>query len=113
MTGKDNPGVYVPPPLIYVAVFMLATFLQKTTGINNLLFKSSFILITGILFFAAAIFFIARSLYQFIRTKNTVMTIKGAASLQITGIYRATRNPMYVGLLFLYLGLTCLIGNWW
>ena len=54
-----------------------------------------------------------RSLNQFIRTKNTVVTIKAAESLQIKGIYKTTRNPMYVGLVLVYLGLTCLIGNWW
>ena len=30
-----------------------------------------------------------------------------------TGIYGITRNPMYVGLAMVYLGITCFIGNWW
>lgn len=30
-----------------------------------------------------------------------------------TGIYGITRNPMYVGLAMVYLGITCIIGNWW
>jgi len=54
-----------------------------------------------------------RSLRQFFLTKNTLILIKPASSLQITGIYGITRNPMYVGLAILYLGITCLIGNWW
>ena len=41
------------------------------------------------------------------------MLIKPATSLQTTGIYSITRNPMYVGLLFVYIGLTFLIGNLW
>ena len=108
MIAKDNPGVYIPPPLIYVAVFVIAVFLQKKTGIDHSLFKTRSILFTSILFFVPALYFLIRSLNQFIRTKNTVVTIKAAESLQITGIYKTTRNPMYVGL-----GLTCLIGNWW
>ena len=108
MIAKDNPGVYIPPPLIYVAVFVIAVFLQKKTGIDHSLFQTRSILFTSILFFVPALYFLIRSLNQFIRTKNTVVTIKAAESLQITGIYKTTRNPMYVGL-----GLTCLIGNWW
>ena len=46
-------------------------------------------------------------------TKNTVILIKPASSLQITGIYGITRNPMYIGLAIVYLGITCFIGNWW
>jgi protein-S-isoprenylcysteine O-methyltransferase Ste14 len=60
-----------------------------------------------------ALYFLVRSLRQFFLTKNTLILIKPASSLQITGIYRITRNPMYVGLAILYLGITCFIGNWW
>lgn len=109
----DNPGVYIPPPLIYAAVFGIAVFLQKEIGIDNSLFQTRSILFTSILFFVLALYFMIRSLNQFIRTKNTVVTIKAAESLQITGIYKITRNPMYVSLVLVYLGLTCLIGNWW
>ena len=41
------------------------------------------------------------------------MTIRPARSLQTDGIYAWTRNPMYLGLLFLYSGLALLLGNGW
>lgn len=63
--------------------------------------------------FVAALFFLSRSLMQFFKTKNTVVLIKPASSLQTTGIYSISRNPMYVGLAFVYLGVTCFIGNAW
>jgi protein-S-isoprenylcysteine O-methyltransferase Ste14 len=50
---------------------------------------------------------------QFIRTKNTIVPNKPASSLQTTGVYHSTRNPMYLALMLVYLGLSCLIGNWW
>lgn len=110
---RDHPGVYIPPPLLYAAVFMLAVFLQHTFSINNYLFELKGTKFAGILFLIAAVFFIFRSLGQFIRTKNTVMTIRPANTLQTTGIYKITRNPMYQGLVFVYIGLTCIAGNWW
>jgi len=42
-----------------------------------------------------------------------LITIKPATSLQTTGIYSISRNPMYVGLMNLYIGLSFIIGNWW
>ena len=42
-----------------------------------------------------------------------MITIKSANSLQTDGVYAITRNPMYLGLLFLYTGIAFFAGNWW
>jgi protein-S-isoprenylcysteine O-methyltransferase Ste14 len=54
-----------------------------------------------------------KSVRQFIIDKTTFEVNKQVTTLQAKGIYSITRNPMYVGLLFLYLGVTCFIGNLW
>jgi protein-S-isoprenylcysteine O-methyltransferase Ste14 len=110
---SKGPGVYIPPPLLYAFIFLAAVFIQKKIPITDLVFHSQPIKITGIVLLVIALFFSARSLGQFFRTKNTLILIKRASSLQTTGIYRVSRNPMYVGLALIYLGLSCLIGNWW
>jgi protein-S-isoprenylcysteine O-methyltransferase Ste14 len=53
------------------------------------------------------------ALLQFAKTKNTLVTVKPANSLQTSGIYTVSRNPMYVSLLLFYAGLAFLVGNWW
>ena len=110
---KDHPGIYIPPPLFYVAFFMLAVYLQHIFSINNFFFQLRTTMFAGVLFLVAAVFFLFTSLGRFIRTKNSVMTIRPANTLQTTGIYKITRNPMYQGLVFVYTGLTCIAGNWW
>ena len=110
---KDSPGVYIPPPLFYVVIFLVALFLQKKFPINAMLFREQGMKILGILFIVIALFFLIRSLRQFIKSKNTLVTMLPASSLQTKGIYQITRNPMYLGLAIVYLGLSCLIGNWW
>ncbi|MEO7209491.1 MAG: isoprenylcysteine carboxylmethyltransferase family protein [Chitinophagaceae bacterium] len=110
---SKGPGVYFPPPLLYVLIFFVAQFLQKEFPIGNLLFHTMALKIIGTLFLVIAIFFMARSLRQFFLTKNTVILIKPANSLQTTGIYATTRNPMYVGLVLIYMGIACFAGNWW
>ncbi|MFI5153114.1 MAG: methyltransferase family protein [Chitinophagales bacterium] len=110
---KDNPGVYIPPPLIYALTFILAVFLQKEFPINDSFFHLQWTKMGGILLFGFALFFMLRSLRQFLQSKNTIVTILPAHSLQTNGIYAITRNPMYIGLAVLYLGLSCFLGNWW
>src|SRR6478609_4734459 len=92
---SKGPGVYIPPPLFYVLIFIASVLIQKQIPISDTLF------------------FLVRSLRQFFLTKNTLILIKPATSLQTNGIYGITRNPMYVGLAIGYLGITCFIGNWW
>ncbi|MEO7044682.1 MAG: isoprenylcysteine carboxylmethyltransferase family protein [Ferruginibacter sp.] len=110
---KDSPGVYIPPPLFYVLIFFTSIYIQKRRPINNSVFQQQWIKVVGLIFLAISLFFLIRSLRQFIQTKNTLILIKPASSLQTNGIYGVTRNPMYVGLAIVYLGLSCLFGNWW
>ena len=110
---SKGPGVYIPPPLFYILIFIAAVFIQKRIPISDALFRSWAIKAVGVFFLIVALIFLVRSLRQFFLTKNTLILIKPASSLQTTGIYGITRNPMYVGLAFVYLGITCFIGNWW
>src|SRR5436305_14332816 len=110
---NDHPGVYVPPPIIYALVFLAGIFLQKLFPFNKDFFFSAIAKISGIVFIIIALFFLLNSLSQFIKSRNTVVTIKPAASLQTTGIYSITRNPMYIGLVLIYISLGFLTGNWW
>lgn len=112
-TKEDSPGVYIPPPLIYILTFLAAVFIQRKFPINNSLFHEQFTKIMGVLFLLTALFFLVRSLRQFFLSKNTVVLIKPASSLQTNGIYSITRNPMYVSLALVYLGISCFVGNWW
>lgn len=110
---QDSPGVHVPPPLFYISIFIASRFIQKAISIDKALFQSRAIKFIGIFFFIIALFFSVSSLRQFFRSKNTLIPLKPASSLQTNGIYSISRNPMYTGLAIAYLGLTCFIGNWW
>ena len=110
---KDSPGVYTPPPLVYAITFIMALVMQKRFPIDDSLFHRQWTKMLGGLLLVTALFFLARSLGQFFQSKNTVVSIKPATSLQTTGIYGMTRNPMYLGLAIVFLGITCFIGNWW
>ncbi|MCB9194208.1 MAG: isoprenylcysteine carboxylmethyltransferase family protein [Flavobacteriales bacterium] len=110
---KDSPGVRIPPPLLYAATFLLALFLEKRLPIHPHLLSDRGSRVVGGVLIAGAIVFIFPALRQFFLSKNTLITHRPANSLQATGIYRFSRNPMYTGTLFLYLGLSCMLGNCW
>jgi protein-S-isoprenylcysteine O-methyltransferase Ste14 len=92
---------------------LAAVFIQKKVPINDSLFHRQVTKIVGVGLLIIALFFLLRSLRQFVLSKNTLVTIMPTHSLQTNGIYNISRNPMYLGLAIAYLGISCLIGNWW
>lgn len=112
-TKNDSPGVLIPPPLIYVLTFFASVLLQRIFPLSISFFDSTAAYILGWIFIAANIIFIMPALVRFYKSKNTLVLIKPANSLQTTGVYTLSRNPMYMGLLLLYSGLAFLNGNWW
>lgn len=109
----DSPGVYFPPPLLYALIFLAAALLQRKLPITDSGLHSPTTQLAGAFFLLAAAWLLGASLRQFFVSKNTLLPIKPAASLQSAGIYGRTRNPMYVGLALVYLGAACFLGNWW
>lgn len=110
---KDHPGVYFPPPLLYVLIFFIATALQRRLPFSSYFFSTTISTILGCIFFFAGILFIAPAVRLFKKTNNTMLTIKPATSLQTSGIYTISRNPMYVGLLCFYIASAFWFGSWY
>jgi protein-S-isoprenylcysteine O-methyltransferase Ste14 len=113
MKNNDHPGVYLPPPLIYAAIFFLSLLLQRVWPLSNAFFGTTAARVTGWVLVVLFCLLAFPALWRFLQSRNTLITIKAAKDLQTTGIYAFTRNPMYLGLLFLYSGIAFLAGNWW
>lgn len=109
----DHPGVYFPPPLLYIAMFLGTMAMQHIVNINDSFFGSGIALVGSFVLVAAGLTLMLPAILLFFRTKNSLIPIKPATSLQATGIYALTRNPMYLGLLLIYIGVAFWIGNWW
>src|SRR3546814_11954944 len=103
----------MPPPFLSSSSFLAALLLQRMLPRRSSFFGTCVSTIIGWLALITGLVFAFPALRQFFITKNTLVTIKPAHALQTSGIYSISRNPMYVGLLFLYSGLSLLAGHWW
>jgi protein-S-isoprenylcysteine O-methyltransferase Ste14 len=94
----------IPPPIVTL-FFGLCIYLSRpyfpefSFSILNSLSTISFML--GITVFATAV-------SSFKRQNTTVnpISIEKASSLVVNGVFKYSRNPMYLGMLFILLGLT-------
>jgi protein-S-isoprenylcysteine O-methyltransferase Ste14 len=107
----DTSGVRIPPPLIYLVGFLAGVGLEAAFPIPGL--PSALELLA--LFLGAAIWLaLDGSAMAFFRSARTSMVpMRPTSALVISGPYRITRNPMYVGMAFLHAGLALALGMIW
>lgn len=101
----------IPPPLYLLIFGVLMSWLDyffpepQWQGMYNLALGGMFVLLGLVcIFWAAGLFF---------RAKTTVspLTPSNSTQLVISGLYRFTRNPMYLGLLFMLIGWALYLGS--
>ena len=109
----DNPGVVLPPPLIYVVLFASSILLHRISPFRWNFLTDTICRWGGPVFIICSLLLLFASLWRFFESGNTLITFRPSRSLQKTGIYAYTRNPMYLGLLLLYSGIAFLKGNPW
>jgi protein-S-isoprenylcysteine O-methyltransferase Ste14 len=105
-----SPAARIPPPLLFVTAFVVGLVLQRRlfgSTTPSLALRWSGIVVTG--------FGIALALWAvglFARRRTTIVPHGVASTLVVRGPYRRTRNPMYVSLLIIYVGVTVWTGTW-
>ncbi|HYE27967.1 MAG TPA: isoprenylcysteine carboxylmethyltransferase family protein [Allosphingosinicella sp.] len=102
----DNPRVYVPPPLLALAVLAAGLAIDGRLAAppdGPILLKvgAGALIVSGILPIAIA-------LGLFRRRKTRPEPWAPSSALVVEGIYRFTRNPMYLGMMLVYAGLALL-----
>jgi protein-S-isoprenylcysteine O-methyltransferase Ste14 len=107
----DTAGISVPPPAYYVAAFLVGVALE-------LIFPTSWPS-TGVRVAAAVIgggawlALDGAATVIFRRAGTSMIPMKPTTALVTSGPYRFTRNPMYVGMAFLYVALAFAFGVMW
>ncbi len=102
------------PSRLYPPHYLLLSILS-IVGIDSLLqmpFVSSAIaLFGGLLFLLSGIVLAASAARLFSKAKTGIVPFSESTKLVVSGAYRFTRNPMYLGMFFCLIGVTLLVNN--
>jgi protein-S-isoprenylcysteine O-methyltransferase Ste14 len=109
--ATDRAKIVAPPPVIYVGVLGFGLLLEWLWPTQVLTWPlavavGSVVLICGVVGLAAAI----RTL---LRAQTPVDPYKGTATIVTNGLFRFSRNPIYVSDMLLYVGLSLVLNTWW
>jgi protein-S-isoprenylcysteine O-methyltransferase Ste14 len=108
-----DPGVRFPPPLLFVSGFLAGWLIHRALPLAIAGGRRPVTSAIGWLLIAAGLTIIAAGLLTFVRHRTAILPHHAASRLVTTGPYRFTRNPMYVGITSLYLGLALLTAMAW
>jgi protein-S-isoprenylcysteine O-methyltransferase Ste14 len=111
-TPPDHAGVFIPPPLLYVVPLGIGALLQRLVPVA-ILPRSVGTMAGGWLLFALGIALFAAALLNFRRARTSLIPVKPTTAIVESGPYRFTRNPMYVSMTLIYLGVTLWIDSIW
>lgn len=111
-SAERGANVNIPPPLIYIGFIVLGALLQY--AIAPIAFPGdTWIRIAGVVFILAGLVLIFSALATFKRTGQDPKPWTVSPELIVQGPYRWTRNPMYVGLTCILIGLGLALNNPW
>jgi protein-S-isoprenylcysteine O-methyltransferase Ste14 len=111
VSTADNPGVRFPPPIVYVAAIAGGAVLQKVQPLAIGGGAMRIVIAWACIALWAAI--MLASFYSFWSRRTSIVPVRPASALVEAGPYRFTRNPMYVSLVLLSLGVGLWLNTWW
>lgn len=114
MRESDCADVVIKPPLLFLAALGLGYLLSRYVPIGPGLAKPNALGLTvGLIFIALGFALAIRSVQMFRRAGTHVVPGEPATALVMTGPYRFTRNPIYIGFVLVYFGLSIVLTSVW
>ncbi len=108
---EETSGVKFPPPLLYLAGFLAGVALEAAVPVNRP--PLAVTLAATAIALAAWWYFDGRATVAFARAKTSMIPMKPSTTLVTEGPYQVTRNPMYLGMAFLYVAIAFAVGLVW
>ena len=102
---NDSPRVFVPPPLVFASLLAIGLVIDSSR------FAIGSTQALGIGFAGAGLALIAAALGYFRKLRTRPEPWQPASALVTTGIYRISRNPMYLGMTLLSIGVALIFSS--
>lgn len=110
----DRPNAFPWPPLVYIAAIAISIILNivyPQPWISGLL--GDILFATGWLAALGAVALYASALYAMRQAHTTVLPTKAAEHLVTEGAFAVTRNPIYLSMSLLMIGVGLITGIVW
>lgn len=111
MTQRDRPDIVAPPPLLYLAALVLVFALQWSWPLPILNLA-----VTSWLGWAALVLGLALNLWgvwSMKRARTPINPYRAVENIVTAGAFRLSRNPLYVGLDLVLLGVALMLDSLW
>lgn len=105
MSDIQSPAVRFPPPLLYLGMILLGWLLGYLLPLPTIALSPRLLKGVGGLFILIGIAINILGFLQFKKNKEDVIPWTGSEQMIAEGIYKITRNPMYVGMSAIALGI--------
>jgi protein-S-isoprenylcysteine O-methyltransferase Ste14 len=109
--SPDNPGVFVLPPFLYGGAFLLFLLCRAVWPLP--ITERGSLLWLGLAIAAIAIGIGVWGRRTMVAAGTNVRPTLPATAVVSAGPFRYSRNPLYISLTVLYLGLTLVANTWW
>ena len=108
-----SAGVRFPPPFVYALGILAGWLIDRRWrwAITDHPATWRPVVVAALILVWFALFISAVT--RFRRAGTSIIPNKPVSAFVVTGPYRFTRNPMYVSLAALYLGVALFINSWW
>lgn len=111
---KDSPGVFAPPPLIFLSGLIAGGIVQWFYPLN--IFSADYRTLSRISGILLVVFGLGIILNAHLKMKKAATNIepwKPTTAIISDGIYAFSRNPIYLAMVFVYLGASFVINALW
>jgi protein-S-isoprenylcysteine O-methyltransferase Ste14 len=110
----DNPGVIAPPPLVFLSGLLLGGVIQWFYP--KQIFPAEYLIVSrifGVLLIVFGLGLVLTAKAKMQKAETNIEPWKPTTAIIADGIYSLSRNPVYVAMVFIYLGLTLIFNSLW
>ncbi|MFA4818996.1 MAG: isoprenylcysteine carboxylmethyltransferase family protein [Patescibacteria group bacterium] len=108
---SDSPQVIAPPPFIYLGGIAVGFILHLIKPLSFL--PKNFALPLGVVLIVISVLLVVTAIRTFIRAKTNIDVRKPTTSIVSVGPYRFTRNPIYLSMALLTIGIAVWANALW
>ncbi len=113
-SATDHAEVAMKPPFLFLGALVFGSLLSLVIPLGpRLASANGQALAVGVTFMAIGFALAAFSVRNFRRAGTSVVPGEPSTTLVVTGPYRITRNPIYIGFVLVYFGLAVILTSLW